>query len=119
MSSTYVLYSQINGMEEFGFIAGQPYTIFFEVFEEDNVTPLDMGGATFKWVLSPYGQSYNIKEITGEVTGIGTAKVELSTADTIGLSGKYIQQPIVISFTGEEYRPSQGIVLIQEAIPLN
>lgn len=119
MSSTYVLYSQINGMEEFAFIAGQPYTIFFDVFEQDNVTPLDMGGGTFKWVLSPYGQNYNIKEKIGTITGIGAAKVELVTSDTIDLSGKYVQQPVVISFTGEEYRPTQGVILIQAAIQLN
>lgn len=118
-SVTYTIYSQINSLEEFGFIAGTPYTLTYNVYEEDGVTPLDMSGATFKWVLTPYGQSYNILEITGTIVDIGVASVTLATEDTLLLSGKFIQQPIIISFSGEEYRQGQGVILISPAVQLN
>ena len=111
MVQTYTVYAQINSLEEFGFIAGSPFTLNFNVYEQDG-TPLDMGGATFKWVLSPYGQSYSVLEKTGTIAGIGTAEVQLNTVDTETLSGKFIQQPVIISFSGEEYRPGQGVILI-------
>lgn len=116
MVTTYTIYAQINSLEEFGFIAGTPFTLNFNVYEQDGVSPLDMGGGSFKLVLSPYGQSYTILEKEGTITGIGTAEVQLDTSDTISLSGKYIQQPIITSFSGEEYRAGQGIVLVIPAI---
>lgn len=118
MVQTYTIYAQINSLEEFGFIAGTSYTLNFNVYEENGVTPLDMGGATFKWVLSPYGQNYSVLEKTGTITGVGTAEVQLNTADTETLSGKYIQQPVIVSFSGEEYRPGQGVILMVPRTPL-
>lgn len=119
MPSTYTLYSQVNSLNEFAFIAGTPFTLNFNVYEENGITPLDMGGGTFKWVLSRYGQNENILEIMGTITGVGTATVELATEDTETLSGKYVHQPVIISFSGQEYRPSQGICLIIPRIPLS
>lgn len=116
---TYVLYQQINALEEFAFIAGTNFTLYFDVFEQDGVTPLDMNGGTFKWVLTPYGETINILEKEGTITDVGEANVELETNDTLLMSGKYIHQPVIISFSGQEYRPSQGVILIQQATPLN
>jgi hypothetical protein len=117
---TFITYAQINQLEEFGFIAGTDYTLTFNVFEADGQTPLDLGGATVKWVLSPYGQtSYNILELDGTIVSASTFEVEIPSASTEELSGKYIQQPVVISFIGETYRAGQGVVLISPRIPLN
>lgn len=112
MVQTYTVYSQINSLEEFGFIAGTPYTLNYNVYEQDGITPLDMGGGTMKWTLSPYGQNYSVLEKNGSITGIGTCQVQLTTADTETLAGKYIQQPVIISFSGQEYRQGQGVILI-------
>lgn len=117
--STYINYAQINSLEEFAFIAGTSYTLNFTAYDSDGVTPLDLGGATIKWVLTPYGQSYNVLQITGVITGTSTFSVTITSADTASLSGKYIQQPVIIAFTGEVYRSAQGVVLILPAIPLN
>jgi len=119
MTSTYVLYAEINSLSEFAFIAGTPYTLNFNVYEDNGVTPLDMGGGTFRWVLSPYGKNYNVLEVEGTITGIGTAVVELETSHTENLAGgKYTHQPVIISFTNEEYRPAQGILLLIPRTPL-
>ena len=119
MSNTYVIYSEINSLSEFGFIAGNPYTIEFEVFEQDGTTPLDMGGATFKWVLSKYGVNESVLEKDGSITGVGTAEVVLDTVDTESLSGKFIHQPVIVSFSGLEYRPAQGVLIIIPRTALN
>lgn len=111
-NTSYVVYSQINSLEEFGFIAGTEYTLTFNIYEDDGVTPLDMSGGTFTWVLSPYGETYSILSLNGTIVDVGIAEVSLSSTDTATLSGKYIQQPIITSFSGEVYRPAQGIVLI-------
>lgn len=114
---TYSDYSFLNCYEPFALIAGTSYTIEFEVFEEDGVNPLDLGGATVKWLVSPFGQSdYNSISSNGSMTGVNKFEFNLSPSDTINLSGKFIHQPVIMSFTGEEYRPGQGILTI---IPAN
>lgn len=118
MSNTYTPYSQINAMEEFGYIAGSSYTLYFNVYEQDGTTPLDMGGGSFKLLISPYGEEYSILQKDGDITGVGTAEALLETNDTKNLSGKYTIQPVIISFSGQEYRPSQGVVLLIPQIPL-
>lgn len=120
MASPYITYATINSLEEFGFIAGTDYEITFNVFEQDGVTPLDMGGATIYWVISPYGQSnYNVLQLNGLITGIGVFTVTVPSASTENLSGKFIHQPVIVSFAGGEYRPAQGVLLIVPRIPLN
>jgi len=110
---TYQSFAILNCLEEFSFIAGNSYTLEFEVFEENGITPLDLGGATIDWVLSPYGQTdYTVLHVVGTITGANTFEVELSHINTETLSGKYIQQPVITAFSGEEYRPAQGVILI-------
>ena len=116
---SYLTYATINSLEEFGFIAGTDYLITFNVFEENGITPLDMGGATIKWALAPYGQtSYNVLQLNGVITGVGVFTVTVPSASTETLSGKYIHQPVITSFAGAEYRPGQGVLLLMPQIPM-
>lgn len=116
---SYVTYADINSLEEFGYIGGTDYVITFNVYEQDGITPLDMGGATIKWVVSPYGQSdYNVLQVDGVITGVGTFTVTVPSAGTRNLSGKYIHQPVITSFLGTEYRPAQGVLIIVPRIPI-
>ena len=120
MSSSYIPYTNINQLEEFSMIAGTEFTLEFNVFEEDGVNPLDLGGATITWVLCPYGQpDYNVLQKTATITGTNTFEVLIGGDDTEELSGKYIQQPVIVSFTNQKFRPAQGAILIQPLIPLN
>ncbi len=115
----YITLATINSLEEFGFIAGTDYLITFNVYDEDGVTPLDMGGGTVKWALAPYGRtSYNILQIEGVITAIGQFTITVESTDTETLDGKYIHQPIIRSFAGSYYRPAQGVLLISPRIPL-
>ncbi len=117
---SYTSFSNINQLEEFSFIAGNLYTINFTVYESNGVTPMDLGGATVYWVLSPYGQpDYRIAKITASITGTNTFTVIIPSATSESLSGKYIHQPIIFSFGGKEYRPCQGVLLVLPQVPYN
>jgi len=110
---TYTSFSTLNALGEFSFIAGSQYTVDFTVYESDGITPMDLGGATVYWVLAPYGQpDYTIVQITGTVTGTNTFEFDVPSTATENLSGKYIHQPVIVSFGGKVYRPCQGIALI-------
>ena len=107
---SYTPYTDINSLEETSFIAGNTYTMKFEVFADDGVTPMDLGGANTYLVLSPYGQpDYTELQITGTITGTNTFEFDL-TGKTNDLSGKYVFQPVIVSFGGTEYRPAQGLI---------
>ncbi len=116
---SYITYATINSLEEFGFIAGTDYLITFYVYEVNGVTPLDMTGATIKWLLAPYGQTnINVLQLDGTITDIGIFTVSIPSEDTEDLNGKYIHQPVVTAFSGEKYKPGQGVLLIMPSIPV-
>ena len=115
---TYTSFSNINQLEEFSFVGGNDYYLDFTAYGSDGYTPMDLGGATVYWVLAPYGQpDYRVAQLTASITGTNTFRVEIPSATSAPLSGKYTHQPVIISFGGKEYRPCQGIVLIMPQIP--
>jgi hypothetical protein len=109
----YISYQDLNSLNEISLIAGTEYTLNYTVYDEDGVNLADLGGATIELAISPFGQTdYCVIQKTGTMTGTGTFTVVLSSADTASLSGKYIQQPIITAFSGAEYRPAQGTIII-------
>ncbi len=117
---TFIAYATINSLEETFMIGGTDFTLSFTAYEDDGLTPADLGGATIKWMLCPYGQTnYNVLQKDGTLTGLSTFDVELVSTDTVNLSGKYLQQFEITSFFGQKYRPAQGDFLISPAIPVS
>ena len=113
----YNSYAQINTMEDFSLIAGNSFTIYFEAYEDDGVTPMDLGGATTHLTFAPFGQpEYSELTVLGIVTGTNAFKFVLDGL-TSNLSGIYILQPIIVSFFGKEYRPAQGLCTISTRTP--
>ena len=116
---SYLSYARINALEEFSFIAGTDYLLEFEVFEGDGVTPANLGGGSIKWVLSLMGQpNYTILELDGTIVSANGFTIEIPSESTQTFSGKYIQQPVLIDFDGQEFRPAQGVITIIPRIPL-
>ena len=104
----------INDLESFQFIGGDTQTLYFDVYDSTG-SPVDISAATCSVVLSPYGQNnYAALTISGSVSGSFTNRfgAVISGSSTQTLSGKYSMQPVIIDFNGQEYRPSQGLVLI-------
>lgn len=111
---SYLTISQLNTLEEFAFIGGTEYTLEYTVYNTNGIDPLDISSATTKLYICPYGQpDYAVLEKNG-VLSMTTGKftVTLSSTDTATLSGKFIQQPTVIDFEGNEFRFAQGLFTI-------
>lgn len=115
---SYNSYSQINSLEETTFIAGNDFTLQYSVFESDGLTPMDLGGAATYVVISPYGQpEYKEVQLTGIITTANTFEVGFTSALSRDLSGIYIHQPVIVAFSGTEYRPAQGLLNILPQTP--
>jgi hypothetical protein len=122
MTTTYSGF-EINDLSEFSFIAGAYQELYFDVYTSTG-SPVDITSASCLMVLSKYGDQSNlILEVSGSPVVSGSVLnqfvVELESADTKDLSGKYIYQPVIQVLSGDEYRPSQGIVTIIRRIPLS
>lgn len=113
---SYADYSEI-ALNEFLMIAGGEFTLFFEVFEKDGLTPMSIGGAEVYLGVCPFGQINNSISYPGEVTGDNAFKFILSQNDTKEMSGKYMFQVVLRSFSGVVYKPAQGIFIALEEIP--
>jgi hypothetical protein len=103
------VYETVNKLEEIGFIAGTPFTDTFECFDE-NGTPLVLGGSGIIVKISEYGNPSNVViSKTGSIISSNIGKVEYSASDTINLSGKFIQQPIIIASDSSQHTSQQGL----------
>ena len=112
---SYDTYNDLNSLEEFSFIAGTECVFTFNCFEDDRINPFDISDAG--WFLCPYGQFDTITlQKTGNITATGVFTITLTTSDTAGLSGKYIQQPVVFDNDGYAYRLAQGTITISPKI---
>ena len=108
-----ISYETLNSLGEQPLIAGSNFTMTFNIYD-DSGSPLDISSGTAKWTLCPFGQpSYAVLTKTGTIPSGNHYQfsVTLTTADTKSLSGKYIQQPILVDFSSEEYRVAQGVIL--------
>ncbi len=106
----------ITNIQEVSFIGGTYKELVFDVYDAYN-TPIDISTFSCNWVLSPYGQpDYVALSKTGVIDTTCTDKnrfiVYLYSNDTIGLSGKYVQQPVITANPGYEFRLGQGYVYI-------
>lgn len=127
---TYTSYSSLNTLEDTSFIGGNTFYLDFNVYD-DNGVMIDLSGKSLEWKLAPYGQkniNILIKTETPYVSGgvtygggvtdfdIYTKRVTLDSSDTESLSGKYVQQVVVIEILPDTtvitYKPSQGVITI-------
>ena len=108
----------VNTLEEIYMIAGSTHTLYYDIYGENDV-PMDMSGASIELRICEFGRPSNVTLIkSGEYIGSPTNRfrVELDSEDTAHLSGKYVQQPIVTDYLGQEYLPAQGYITIAPRI---
>lgn len=121
MSDTFANLS-ITSLCEISFIAGSYRELSFDVYNASG-SPVNVSTLTFEWLLSPFGQPNSVSLSKTGVSRVGDGysnrfTVYLYSTDTINLSGKYIQQPVIISNPGYEFRMGQGYVnIIPASIP--
>lgn len=109
-------------LTETSFIGGSYKELSFKVYDA-SASPIDITSFTYRWILSPYGQpetSSIVKDGIFDPTDPDNNKfkVYLYSYDTVNLSGKYIQQPIIVGSPGYEFRMGQGYVNITPAASL-
>ncbi len=114
----------INDLGEFAFIGGTEQYLYFNIYDSDGVAVALTDFDSLTWKLSPYGQpnyavitaTYAAGDIVWGTNNSGSPSnlmiVTLASASTAGLSGKYVQQPIIVDKDGITFRPSQGIITI-------
>jgi len=103
----YVAYQELNFLEDFSFSSGEKVILNF------NTGTYNISAATISWSMCQYGDYKNaVLTKTGTVDGNYTFSVTLDATDTVGLSGKFIQQPIIYMPGGIEIRPQQGTLII-------
>lgn len=108
-------YDRLNSMEDTEFIAGSTFTLNFEMFQEDGVTPLNLTGGSAEVRISYLGQpETSIVILTGvlDVTPINTWYAIFESSDTADLSGVFVMQPRVVDSDGDEFLPAQGRLVI-------
>ena len=103
---------EVNQMPEFAMIGGTYETLEFYFYEVDG-TPIDLESSTVKWRLCRLGQpEITLLELNAELFGTNGAVVEIQSSDTENLYGKFIHQPVLIDYAGNEYVYQQGIITI-------
>ena len=111
------IYDQANYLPDAWLYAGSNKTWTYPCFQEDGSTPLNISNGSLTLVLCPYGEPEIISLVKmGVIASAYSFTVSFTEADTINLSGKYLQQPIVLDSDGNTFRPGQGTVLIFPAI---
>lgn len=110
-------YDTLNNLDEFSFIAGTDKVLTFTCYDENALDLLNITGGSAYWWLCPFGESSVVTlSKTGNITDANTFTVTLTAADTLYLSGKYIQQTSVTDYVGNTFRAGQGTVIILPAI---
>jgi hypothetical protein len=110
-------YDAANYLPDTWLYAGSNMVWTYNTVEEDGITPLVITNGSAKLVLCPYGE-YDITSLEkdGVIATSTSFTITFNTSDTIGLSGKYLQQTIVTDTSGNTFRAGQGTVLIFPAI---
>jgi len=105
----------INNIENLSFIGGQQMELTFPVADELGA-PVDLASSVCTWTMSPYGNpNYVSLALIGVASGSPNENefvVTISGSSTENLSGKFIQQPKVVDFSGKTHLPGQGTIQI-------
>ena len=108
--------SSIFDLAEITMNAGSSKILTFAVYDSSK-NPVSLSGGTLTWYLSYYGDSTPIVTKTG-TSGSATNIfiVELEGSDTESLEGLFRQQYKLRDSSGNDYRPSNGIINITSAV---
>lgn len=109
-------------LTEISFIGGSYKELTFAV-KDSAGSPIDISSFTYSWILSPYGEPETSSLVKAgvfrtDVTDKNEFTVYLYSDETVNLSGKYIQQPILVGSPGYEFRMAQGYITILPAASL-
>ena len=107
----------ITSLSDTTFIAGSTQYFEYTIYNSLTGALIDISDLTLRFTLnSAYGQSnFEPVVITATKKDSHTFRVELPKADTLDLKGFYIQQPVLIDYSGDEFKPAQGSMIILQS----
>jgi hypothetical protein len=114
MSSTFNCLTSVN-LEPIDFIGGTEETLNYYIYDQTSGCALDISSATCSVVISPYGNpNYVSIEASGSPSGspVNHFVAIVSGCSTQDLSGKFTQQPKIVDFDAQEFRPGMGYITI-------
>jgi hypothetical protein len=104
---------------DLAFYAGDSRNLIISV-EDENNSPINLAGATIKWILSSQGNTIlnktNGKGITITNAANGQFEISIATCDTKDLSGNYDQAARVTTSSGESSIVLTGTITINESL---
>jgi hypothetical protein len=108
-----LLFLTPNDLEDIAFIAGTEQELTFLIYDSGS-SALNLSTSTCTWEMARYGSSDTLLTKTAVVSGspVNQMVVTLDSSDTENLSGKFIQQPVIVDSSLSEFRPSQGNIQI-------
>ena len=107
-------FNQVNVLPEDSFIAGTHRTYTFDITDESG-SAVDLSSCqSLTWQMARFGTSASVVSASATYAGspVNRMSVEILSSATQNLSGKYVHQPIIKDASGNEFRPSQGIITI-------
>jgi len=114
---TISVFDEANYLPDTWIYAGSSRTFTYECYEEDGTTPLTITNGSAKLLLCPWGEpEITSLEKVGVINTSHSFTISFEAADTINLSGKYQQQPLVVDSSGNTFRPGMGAILIFPSI---
>lgn len=107
----------ITTLDETIFIGGSVQYFEYTIYNSETGEPIDISDLTLRFTLnSAYGQSnFEPVVITASKKNSTTFRVEVPKEYTQDLKGFYLQQPVLIDYVGDEYRPAQGSIIVLQS----
>ena len=111
----------VNSLSEEQFIAGGEQYFEFKIYDSESGTALDISdlNLTFSMNSITDPSSFNSISIVAEHKDINTFRVTIPSNMTKNLRGVYLQQPILIDYTGKELKPAQGRIIVTQSTTSN
>jgi len=113
-STTFDCLTTVN-LSPIDFIGGTEQTLNYYIYDQTSACPLDLTSSTCYVSISPYGNSNYVSIMaSGSPSGspVNHFVAVISGCATQLLNGKFTQQPVILDFDGNEFRPGLGYVTI-------
>jgi hypothetical protein len=111
MASTTFPNSSIYSLDPFDMEAGSNQELTFTI--TSGSSPVSLNGSQATYWLAPFGSQTAVVTKTQSISGaVSSFTIALNNADTVNLSGKFIQAYQVVLASGSYLKPGRGIVSI-------
>ena len=107
----------VNSLSEEQFIAGGEQYFEFKIYDSETGTAIDISDVNLTFSMNSMTEpsSFNSLSIVAEHKDINTFRVTITSEMTKNLRGVYLQQPILIDYTGKELKPAQGRIIVTQS----